>query len=548
METNQLIKRLLANRGITSEEEITEFLAPNPKKTYDPLLLPDMEAGADLILSEISRGSRIMIYGDYDADGITSTALMMSVIGHLMEDRPEDLDYYIPSRFEEGYGLNKEALKSIHERGFDFIITVDCGSVSDEEVRYAEELGMRVLVTDHHTITDRMAGCLLINPKKPGSKYPFKELCGCGVAFKLAQVLRNKANLPKSVITEVLDLTAIGTIGDIMPLVDENRTMVKFGLRMINLGNRPGLRALIREAGLEIGSITSEDVGFIIVPHLNASGRIQDASDAVKLLMAKEGDPDIGSLTEGLIHKNRERKRLQEETFRKCRDLAEPGDFMLIRCDDAHEGIAGIVAGKIKDQFYRPSVIVMETQGDGLLKGTGRSIEGVSLYELLKKYEDLFIKFGGHSGACGFTMKAENFDKLKEGLMEDTAALRQNEPDLFVKKYRCDMDLETGDITFELSDQIDLLAPFGNGNPKPVFRLADVTLGDVRFMGNEGQHVRFAARGWDGKSVSCVLFKTAQEHRKELYDGRPHNLIGSVESQVWQGQKRLQFITENIID
>ena len=420
MEINNIIKTLLSKRGIDSEEEIQEFLSPKPRKTYDPLLLPDMEAGADLILHEIRNGSRIMIYGDYDADGITATTLMMSVLGHLMKDRPEDLDYYIPSRFGEGYGLNPEAIRFIHDKGFDLIVTVDCGSVSKDEVRYAEELGMKVLVTDHHTITDTMAECLLINPKKPGSEYPFKELCGCGVAFKLAQTLQKKAGLPKSILSEVLDLVAIGTIGDIMPLVDENRTLVKYGLKVINQGMRPGLKKLIAGAGLTPGNVSSENVGFIIVPHLNASGRIDDASLAVKLLLSEGNDRELSDIVDDIIFKNKERKRIQTETYRSCMELAENEDFMIIRCDDAHEGIAGIVAGKIKDHFYRPTVICMPSQGEeGLLKGTGRSIEGINLYEMLKKHEELFIKFGGHSGACGFTMKEEDFEELKKGLIRD---------------------------------------------------------------------------------------------------------------------------------
>ena len=206
MEINYLIRSLLKNRGICSESEMEEFLSPNPRKTYDPLLLPDMEAGADLILNEISKGSRIMIYGDYDADGITATSLMMTVLGYLMEDRPEDLDYYIPSRFEEGYGLNKDAIKTISDRGFDFIITVDCGSVSKDEAAYAEELGLKILVTDHHTITDRMAECLLINPKKPGSEYPFKELCGCGWPLSLHRSFREKQTFPRKSYQKCLTL------------------------------------------------------------------------------------------------------------------------------------------------------------------------------------------------------------------------------------------------------------------------------------------------------------------------------------------------------
>ncbi len=549
MEINYLIRSLLKNRGICSESEMEEFLSPNPRKTYDPLLLPDMEAGADLILNEIRSGSRIMIYGDYDADGITATSLMMTVLGYLMEDRPEDLDYYIPSRFEEGYGLNKDAIKTISDRGFDFIITVDCGSVSKDEAAYAEELGLKILVTDHHTITDRMAECLLINPKKPGSEYPFKELCGCGVAFKLAQVLQRKANLPKRVLSEVLDLVAIGTIGDIMPLVDENRTLVKYGLRAINCSNRPGLRKLIREAGLNEGHITSDNVGFVIVPHLNASGRIEDASQAVKLMLADETDPELESLVSDLIKKNRERKRLQNETYKKCLELASKEDFMLIRCDDAHEGIAGIVAGKIKDNFYRPSVICMPTMGEeGYLKGTGRSIEGVSLYDLLKKYENLFVKFGGHSGACGFTMREEDFPILKEGLLRDTQVLREEHPDLFERKYPWEMEISADEATMDLADQIEKLAPFGNGNPKPVFLMKDAYISDVRYMGDEGQHVRFSIRGESRRFLNCVLFNRAGEYEKSLNSFRKHRVAGSLETQVWQGQKRLQLIVENIID
>ena len=549
MEINQLIKQLLLNRGISSEEDIEEFLSESPKKTYDPLLLPDMEAGADLILSEIAKGSRVMIYGDYDADGITATSLMMSVLGHLMPDRRHDLGYYIPSRFEEGYGLNRDAVKNIHDQGYDLMITVDCGSVSQDEVRFAEELGMKVLVTDHHNITDKMADCLLINPKKPGSIYPFKDLCGCGVAFKLAQVLQRKAGLPKRILTEVLDLVAIGTIGDIMPLIDENRTLVKYGLKVINQGNRPGLKELIKEAGLTVGNINSENVGFVIVPHLNASGRIEDASRAVRLMMAEEGDPDLDELVADLIYKNRERKKLQQETYKKCIEIAEPNDFMLIRCDDAHEGIAGIVAGKIKDNYYRPAVIVMPTMGeDGLLKGTGRSIEGVSLYDLLKKHEELFLKFGGHSGACGFTMREESFDELKEGLLKDIAEIKASDPDVFVRKYPCDMDLRAEDVSVELADQIELLSPFGNGNPKPVFRIRNASVIDTRRMGNEGQHMRFTVRSDKMRYLSCVLFGRADKYWDLVRSGRRLALIGSCEAQVWQGQKRLQFITENIID
>lgn len=545
---NETIIKLLEKRGITSQEDIAEFLSDKPQRTHSAALLDDIEAGAELIISEAKKGSRICIYGDYDADGITSTALMLSILGHLTGK--EKLGYYIPSRFEEGYGLNMDAVKSIADSGYDMIITVDCGSVSAEEVAYAQQLGMTILVTDHHNITDKMAGCLLINPKKPESRYPFRELSGCGVAFKVAQVIQQKAGLPKSVLSEVLDLVAIGTVGDIMPLVDENRTMVKFGLKTINMGRRPGLRRLAEGAGLKVGTITSENLGFIIVPHLNASGRIEDASQAVKLLTAEEGDPEIDRIVEDLLFKNQERRRLQNETYKSCSkglDKDNPEDFILIRSEDAHEGIAGIVAGKIKDAFYRPSVILTPTGSEGqLLKGTGRSIEGVNLYQLLKTHEELFEKFGGHAGACGFTMKAENFDALKQGLLSEMKVLSEDNPEIFIKKYAVDMDLDFSDITVDFADQLQMLAPFGNANPKPLFRLVNVTLTDVKYMGNDNQHVRFAACDREGNTVQCVLFNKAAEYGLSLYARRPVELIGSLESQVWQGTKRLQFMVEKI--
>lgn len=548
MKLNPIIIKLLNNRGIVREEEIKEFLSDKPQKTYDPSLLKDISAGVDLILSEIKKGTRICIYGDYDADGITSTSLMLSVLSHLMPKGK--LDYYIPSRFEEGYGLNMDAVENIAHKGAGLIITVDCGSVSAEEVEYAQDLGMKVVVTDHHNITDKMSDCLLINPKRPGNSYPFCGLSGCGVAFKTAQMIQQKAGLPKWVLTEVLDLVAIGTIGDIMPLVDENRTMVKFGLKMINTGKRPGLRKLIEGAGLRVGTITSENVGYVIVPHLNASGRIEDASRAVRLLTAEEGDEDIDIIVEDLLYKNRERKRLQAEAYKSCTADLDPSDlkdFLLIESKDTHEGIAGIACGRIKDTYYRPAAILTPTGSGGeLLKGTGRSIEGVNLYELLKKYERLFEKFGGHGAACGFTMRKENLKLLRDGLLEDMAKLSSENPELFIKKYPVDMELKIEDMDIAFAQQLDLMAPFGSGNPKPSFELADVIINDVRFMGNENQHVKFTAYDRQGKNIQCVLFNHAAEYGMLCYTKRPCSLIGHLECQQWQGAKRLQFMVDKI--
>ncbi len=546
MEISPVIIKLLKNRGIDSEEEIIEFLSDKPQKTYDPFLLPDMEAGVDLILSEIKKGSKICIYGDYDADGITATALMMDILRRLTAE--DKLSYYIPSRFEEGYGLNKEAVEAIADSGADFIITVDCGSVSYEEARYAEKLGMKILVTDHHNITDVMADCLLINPKHPKSEYPFKELSGCGVAFKVAQGLQKKAGLPKSALTELLDLVAIGTIGDIMPLIDENRTMTKFGMKVINSGRRKGLLKLIEGASLKRGEVSSENISYVVVPHLNATGRIDDASQAVELLCGKLSVGEQNEIIEEILQKNRLRKNLQDEAFKLCTENIDKDklpDIIVIKAEGAHEGITGIVAGKIKEVYYRPAIIVTPSgEDDRYLKGTGRSIEGVNLYQLLKSNENLFEKFGGHSSACGFLIKKENFDVLKESLLKEMSLIRNENGGIFERKHYVDLKLDERELTLNLARQFEMLAPFGSKNRKPVIELENTIIFDVKYMGDRQQHVRFSARSLDsGAAIQCVLFGRAQD--LDLTE-KPVRLIGNLDLQVWQGTKRIQFIVEDV--
>ena len=391
MKLQPKVIELLNKRGITAEAEIEEFLSDKPQKTYDPFLLRNMEAGVDLILSAIEDDEKICIYGDYDADGITSTAVLMEVLSHLT-DR---LTYYIPSRFDEGYGLNCGALDKIKADGADLVVTVDCGSVSCVEVEHAKKIGLKILVTDHHTMADKAADCLIINPMQKGCDYPFKHLAGVGVAFKLAQALAAETGLPKSVVNRTLDLVGVGTIGDIVPLTDENRTLAKYGIRSVNLTQRPGLSKLIEAAGLQRGRIGSENISFIIVPHLNASGRMKQARIAASLMMeSDEAAAEKG--VETLISCNEERKRIQNETFELCRQIAEDryreDPFLVIDLEDAHEGITGIVAGKLKETFHKPAVIVTPT-ADGCFKGTGRGIPGINLYHLLKENENLFERF-----------------------------------------------------------------------------------------------------------------------------------------------------------
>lgn len=539
---NPVVLQLLLDRGITEIADIQEFLAEKPKKTYDPFLLPDMEAGVDLILDAIKQKQRICIYGDYDADGVTSVSVLMEFLGHLTDN----IEYYIPLRIEEGYGLNKDAIRTIHEGGVKLLITVDCGSVSYEEVELAKELGMQVLVTDHHSITDVQADCLMINPKRKDCIYPFKDLAGCGVAFKLTQAIQQKTSLPKSVLNRGLDMVALGTIADVVPLLDENRTMVKYGMNLIRSGFRPGLNSLIEGISFDIKKLRSDQIAFGLAPHINAAGRMGDAGIAAQLML--ENDPQIiHKQVEQLKQYNLERKGIQAKAFEQCVELVDQYYYdkpiLVLYVENLHEGVAGIVAGKLKEKYKRP-VILTTDSGDNL-KGTGRSIPGINLYELLHTYDHMFLRFGGHEGACGFTMDREMFEHLAIALEEDLNRRLEEKPDLLTVPLHIDMEIEGEQITPELAQALDMMAPFGSKNPKPVFLLEQAELIKIVPMG-DGRHIRFTAICSDGYAVDCILFGRAHDFEEKIYSGMPVNLIGTVDCQEWRGRKRIQFVVEDI--
>lgn len=536
----EILRALLDTRGINSAEDISEFLSDKPRKTYDPFLLLDMEAGVDLLLSEIKKGTKICIYGDYDADGVTS----ICILSHVLSMLTDNFTYYIPSRFEEGYGLNNEAIRKIHENGTGLMVTVDCGSVSYEEVEYAKRLGMKVIVTDHHSIDSKKADCILINPKQKECTYPFKELAGCGVAFKMAQAILVKAGLPRNAVNDVLDLAAVGTVGDVVSLTDENRTIVKYGLNKINSRGRKSLDSL-REA-ISLKWITSENIAFGIAPHINAAGRMASAREAVELFMASD-DQIINKKVDNLIYYNSQRKKKQEEAFALgMRMVKEDEKFIVLHMEDIHEGIGGIVAGKIREETERP-VIIVTPSGEGFLKGTGRSTDKIDMYEVLKKHEDLFVRFGGHRSACGFLMDENNLQQLRQVLNDDIDKMLKEDSSLFDKECTWDMELSPEEITVELAGMLDNMEPVGQGNPRPKFMISSTYIMHTRFMGADRTHARFMAVSDDGNKAECVLFKKAQEAKDILTGDDPVDLIGTIEKQTWNGRERVQFIVEEII-
>ncbi len=551
-ELNQIIKQLMADRGITSPEDIREYLSDRPKRTWDPFLMKNMKEAVGLILAEIEGGTRICVYGDYDADGVTSVCILYTVLSRLTDN----LTWYIPSRFTEGYGMHRSAIDRLHEDGVGLIITVDCGITSNDEVEHASDLGIKVLVTDHHSVGDQLPDCLCIDPKQEGETYPFRDLAGCGVAFKLLQALQRQAGLPRDVINEVLDLVAAGTVADIVPLKEENRTIVKYGLQRLNQHTRLSLAEL--EKAISLDKITTENISFGLAPHINAAGRMEHAAEAVKLLLA---GPDETELIQAQVRKlvscNARRKTLQEDAYIKSMDMIpeqirrwqartglEELPIICLRVEGIHEGIAGIAAGKLKESCLRP--VILATPGEnGLLKGTGRSIPGVDLFRLLDSHRELFERVGGHRSACGFTIGEEQFAQLQPMLLEETQALYDEDPSILELGGEYDLEISPGNVSVELADALSAMEPFGEGNPRPRFLIRGVKILQPAYMGEMQNHARFQAFR-DGDSVSCVLFRRAEEYSELIEGNEPVDIIGTIKSQVWNGRQRVQMIIEEM--
>lgn len=573
---NQIIRQLLAAKEIIGQEAETEFLSAKPKRTYDPFLMKNMEASVARILQAAEKGESICVYGDYDTDGVTAVSLMLEILSQLTSN----VSFYIPSRMDEGYGLNRGAIETIAACGVRLVITVDCGSVSWEEVELAKQLGMDVIVTDHHSTAGRkLADCLLLNPKQDDCMYPYDGLCGCGVAFKLAQALqRTSEKISKKILNRQLDLVAISTVGDIVPLTDENRTLVKYGIRGIAGGGRIGLEELMKQAGLKSPELTSDQIAFTIVPHLNAAGRMGAAGAGVELLTAgrltclTEITPQGVKTTEIkpgqaeeiarekaaiLVEQNKERRQVQERTYQDCLKLIDETHkddlFYVINAGAAHEGIAGIVAGKIKEACFRPAILVTES-GDSkeYWKGTGRSVEGLDLFQLLSGQEERFLRFGGHAGACGFLMERDQLEPLREALNQAMAELLTQCPQLLIPKLAIAQRLSPAELSLELAEALKCLAPFGNSNAKPCFALSGLIVEKAFYMGAEKQHVKLTVKGEGGGSgtFECLLFQRAKEFspriNRWIQDRQPVEAAGFPEINEWNGRRSVQIILEDI--
>ncbi len=543
MTINKKILEIIESRGI-GEEMREEFFSPKPKLAYDPFLLANMREGVDLLLNAVDSGKRIVIYGDYDVDGITSTALLMKVIGSLTDN----ITYYIPSRLDEGYGLHSESIDRIREDGGEFIVTVDCGSSSEAETAYAHSLGIETLVTDHHNMSEHRAEGLIINPWLPEDEYPFKGLAGVGVAYKLALAVARERSIPGPLMAEMLELATIGTIADIMPMIDENRTLVKCGLRSIHLGCRNrGLRELIDRSALDYRTLKAGDVSFGIAPKINASGRLGDASLGVRLLLSDD-EHEIRDCCNQLIEANYERRRLQDDAYVRgsgvLDDELAKGDFVIVEINDSHEGVLGIVAGKLREKINRP-VVVVSRNGD-MYKGTGRSIAAVNLYEMLDKYRDRFKSFGGHSAACGFTIDAAYMEELRKDLNLDIKQMLEEDPELFQETHGSDAELSPEDVDLELAEELQLLEPCGKDNEIPVFVIRNAQVRGWRFLKDDDKMAKFSLVTSEGRSIDSVIFRNAAEAYEAVTSGQV-DIYCNIEINTWRDVRKAQVIAREIL-
>ena len=462
-----VLVKVLFNRGVRSYDEAKRFFRPELSSLNDPFDLPQMDVAASRLLEAVRKRERVLIYGDYDVDGITSVALLYRFLRKL----GVPADFYVPDRIAEGYGLSEQGVREAVSRGAQLLITVDCGVTAHKEVALARQLGLDVIVTDHHEPGDELPQAnAVIDPKRKDSTYPFKELAGVGVAFKLLQALVHLTRSSTDDLHEGLDLVAIGTAADIVPLVDENRTLVKMGLERLSRTPNVGLRALLEVAGLARKEITTGHIVFILAPRINSVGRLGSAERAVHLLITSNAQQarNIASI---LDSENRQRKSIDEQTFREAVQIVEE-DFdpattrsLVLALEGWHPGVIGIVASRLVERFYRPTVMISLDGGVG--KGSARSIPGFDLYDALKQCSDLMIDFGGHRYAAGLSIAQENIPEFRRRFNEIAAAKLTE--DQLVPKLRIDAELDLDQIDGRFYTLLKLFGPFGPQNMRPVF-------------------------------------------------------------------------------
>ena len=547
-----ILAHVLVTRKITGAEEARFFLNPQFSDLHDPFLLPGVEEATERIRQAAMKNEKVMIYGDYDVDGTTATALLVNFL-RLLNMR---VDYYVPHRIHEGYGLNVDAVRSFQADGVKLIITVDCGVNALEEVELARDLGIDVIVTDHHEPGEELPNaCAVINAKLTGSMYPFRDLSGVGVAFKLACAMAKKLSADRrntqdfsEFLNDTVGLVALGTIADVVPLLGENRILARYGLPALQRSQRAGIDALIDSARLRDCELSSSHVGFRIAPRLNAAGRMAEARLCVELFVT-ESTTDARQIAQKLDVNNRERQKIQEEMFLSVRKQLEERykaskpHAIVMANEDWHAGVLGIVASKIAEEYWRPTILIA-LDGD-VGKGSGRSVMPFfNLFDALRGCEHLLASYGGHAQAAGVTIRRDLIPQLREH-MEQAAGESLDGQDV-TPALEVDIEVALSDVSIGLIQEISQLSPYGEANRPPVFATDNLEIvGQPRILGSQGKHLSFYVRQGD-VSLRAIAFGMG-EHYKAISDGsRRCALAYQPKINDWQGRRSVELEVKDI--
>lgn len=533
---SKLLAKILVNRNLTRKEDIDLFLKPTRHDFHNPYLMPDMALAVDRIIKAINNKEKILIYGDYDVDGITS----ITVVKNFLLEREANVTQYIPNRLNEGYGLNKEAIKKIADDGVNLIIAVDCGISGIEEVDYANSLGLEVIVTDHHEVGEILPNAIaVVDAKRKDSTYPFRELAGVGVGFKLIQAIAQRLELEEKEYLKYLDIVCIGTISDIVPLVDENRVIAKLGLKLVEVTKNIGLKALLEVSGYK--KVDSFTVSFGLAPRINACGRMGHEKEALNLFLTQD-EKEAKDIALRLNEYNKERQEIEKRMYEDAVSKIEKGEknkqVIVLGSDNWHHGVIGIVASKITDMYFKPSILICFEENDG--KGSGRSIPGFDLYKSLISCSENLEKFGGHSMAVGVSLEKENFEKFKEEF--EKYAQNSNICDI-IPIIKIDEEITLEDINIKAVEELNMLEPFGEANKIPLFMYKNLKIHSIRTL-SEGKHLKLTLKD-NNFYVDSIGFNLG--HLAEEYQiGDKLDVVGSLEINKFNGRESVQINLKDI--
>ena len=533
-----LLAQILINRNIVDDSQIDIFLQPKRNDFHDPFLMLDMEKATDRIMQAIKNKEKTIIYGDYDVDGITS----ITVLKKFLQERGLETDYYIPNRLEEGYGLNVDAIQEIAQKKYKLMITVDCGVSGIEEIKLANSKGIETIVTDHHEQLDELpAAYAIINPKRRDNTYPFRGLAGVGVVFKLIQAISKKLGLDEKEYLKYLDIVCIGTISDIVPLVDENRVIAKLGLMLVECTKNIGLKELISETKYK--NIDSTMISFAIAPRINACGRMGKQEEALQLFLT-ENLEEAKEITKKLERYNSERQETEKNIFEQAIKKIETENLkelnsIVLASENWHHGVIGIVASRITEKFYKPTILICIEGDEG--KGSGRSVPGFDLHQALVDSSQFLKKYGGHEMAVGLSLEKEKINDFKKNFEEISKAKNVKQ---LIPVINIDCEITKKELNKKTIEQIKLLEPFGEKNKQPLVIYKNLKITSIRAL-SEGKHLKLMLKD-DNEIVNAIGFNLG-ELSNEYLIGDKVDIVGTIETNAYNGQEQIQINLKDIM-